>query len=223
MILRFLKTYEFEQEKAQSNLFAFLEMRKKNPKLFSKRVLASKEVHDLLNVQQIFPTKKITNENNKVSVFRNLDPNPKNFNLCDFYKLFLIALDAKFMTVEDEENAHDGDILVCDMTNFHIKQLLQILASPSLVQVLLKYVQESIPMKLIQIHFVNAPPIFMKLIKFVKPFLSKAISEAINFHQTLETLHETIGGEYLPEEYGGSAGKCEELNRIWVENVLTKR
>lgn len=224
LLLRFLKTYDFEQEKAQKLLLVFLKMRKKNPKLFSNRTLAGKEIHDLTNVQQIFPIRKITNENNMISVFRILDPNPKDFNLCDFYKLFLIILDAKFMSVEDEEkDIHDGDILVCDMKNFHMKQLLQSFASPFLVQALLNFVQESTPMKLVQIHFITASHIFMRLIKFVKPFLRKEISEAINFHQSLETLHEMIGKDSLPEEYGGSAGKCDDLNNIFLKSLLAKR
>ena len=48
-------------------------------------------------------------------------------------------------------------------------------------------------------HVVNAPRIFDLVFSIFKPFLSEYTRESIKFHSSLDTLHEDVGKEILPE------------------------
>jgi hypothetical protein len=81
-------------------------------------------------------------------------------------------------------------------------------------------IQEAAPIKIIQNHFINCPPIMEKLLALIKPFLNKEVLESLKIHTTLESLHECIPKELLPTEYGGDDFSLEELHpqiKAWLE------
>ena len=43
----------------------------------------------------------------------------------------------------------------------------------------------------------------------VKPFLNKRVRNSIQFHDSLETLHQHVPKEILPTELGGSSGSYD--------------
>lgn len=51
------------------------------------------------------------------------------------------------------------------------------------------------------------------IISWIKPFLKKKISDRMHFHPDgLESLYKFVPKEILPEEYGGNAGKLQEIH-----------
>lgn len=226
LLFRYLKIYDFNLEKAKKLLLVNLEMRAKNPDLFEKRDLLSDEFQRVYKVQHVFSMPETTPENNKVTIFRIVESDTDKYNVCEIFRFLLATLDAKLVTtVTNEENdmLHDGDIFVNDMTNFGFKVLMKFIANLSLVKNHLKYSQEATPMKMVQNHYVNCSAAIPKLLSFLKPFLNKEVADSLYFHSNLETLHAIVPKECLPEEYGGTGGKSEEINRVWMEIFMSKR
>lgn len=226
MLLRLLKIYEFDLEKAKNLLLIFLKIRQKNSILFSNRDLLSEEFIQTSKYHQFFPMRRCTPENHKISIYRINESRSENLNICSFVRFIFAWLDAKFVTIlpgDENELPHDGEIFVSDVKNYGIKELLQALASPFLVKMIAKYVQEAAPLKIVQLHFINGPTAFVKLMKFIKTFLNKDVADALIFHSSLESLYAKVPKEYLPIEFGGTAGKCDDLNREWVQIFMGKR
>lgn len=71
--------------------------------------------------------------------------------------------------------------------------------------------QECIFYKLEKVHLFNASPIISRIYSLVKPFIKKDLQEQIIFHSSHEDLADLIGKDHLPNDYGGNAGKVEEL------------
>lgn len=42
-----------------------------------------------------------------------------------------------------------------------------------------------------------------KLLAIMKPFMKKELMNVMHLHQSVETFHEYVPKEYLPEDYGG--------------------
>lgn len=60
----------------------------------------------------------------------------------------------------------------------------------------------------------------MKLIALVRPFLRKELFDVMHFHSSgYETLYEYIPKNMLPNEYGGNAGKLDEIHKKSLELV----
>lgn len=66
---------------------------------------------------------------------------------------------------------------------------------------------EVAPLKSYDIHLVNTSPFVYKLAKVVLPFMMQCVKDKIHFHSSdMSTLHELIGKDCLPEQYGGPKG-----------------
>jgi hypothetical protein len=63
---------------------------------------------------------------------------------------------------------------------------------------------ELLPLKQMEVHVVNSSTLMNTAISLVFPLLSQSIKEQVYFHyQNFPSLHEHIGSEILPIEYGG--------------------
>jgi hypothetical protein len=136
--------------------------------------------------------------------------------------MILAVLDARF-SIEDSGEIPDGDVLIYDMTYFGFKHLMKFVMDPGNMKGYLKYCQDYAPNKLVQTHFINCSSVIPKLMAFVKPFLNKEVAESLRFHTKLESLHEMVPKECLPNEFGGSLGKVDDLFEEWVKVFMTKR
>lgn len=220
-LLRFLKIYDFNVNKAKDLLVLNLEMRKKNPILFGNRDVLSDAFQQTFRIMQICPIKN-TVENHKVTCFRLVDADPDKYVYSDVCRTVVSMLDVRFVTVDDNELI-DGEIGVIDMTGFTFKHVLKSAMNLSLVKSYMKYVQEGAPFKIVQNHFINCPPIMDKFLALIKPFLKKEVLDTIKFHSSLESLYDTVSRDLLPNEFGGTAGSMVDINNAWIKKVESKR
>lgn len=214
--------YDFNLEKAKELLLLNLEMRKKNPNIFESRDFLSPEMQSTMRIIQMCPMPNLTPENHRISVFRLADADPNKYVYLDVCRLVVSMLDVRFVTPDGNE-LMAGEIGVIDMSGFGFKHLLKSAASLSVMRNYMKYVQEAVPIKIVQNHFINCSPIMDKFMSMMRPFLKKEILESIKFHTSLETLYDTISREFLPNEFGGSAGSIEDLQMEWAKYLETKR
>ncbi|KAH9631852.1 hypothetical protein HF086_000930 [Spodoptera exigua] len=83
---------------------------------------------------------------------------------------------------------------------------------------------DAMPIRLKQIHIINAPPFIDKLFSMMKPFLKQEVTNMVHFHvPKSDTLYKYLNKEDLPSDYGGSRPSMEELNKRVVDIVMEKR
>lgn len=74
---------------------------------------------------------------------------------------------------------------------------------------------EVAPVKSYDIHLVNTSVCVSKLMKIVMPFMIQGVLAKIHFHSSdLKTLHEMIGRDCLPEQYGGPEGNVIDYDEL---------
>lgn len=222
MLLRFLKVNDFDLEKAKELLLLNLEMRKENPSLFANRDISNDEFQQAFHTLQVFPMPKNTSENHKISISRLVDTNPDNYVYINTIRAVVAMLDIRFVTVDSNELI-DGEIGIIDMSGFGWRHFMKTASNLSIMKKYMRYVQEAAPFKVVQNHFVNCSPTMERFIAFLKPFMKKEILDSIKFHTSTETLFEYLPRELVPDEFGGTGGKCDEHHKNWLKIVESKR
>lgn len=77
-----------------------------------------------------------------------------------------------------------------------------------------------LPLKKMEVHVVNSSTLMNAAVSLVFPILSQSIKDQVYFHyQNFPSLHEHVGREVLPAEYGGLQ---ENMNYSDMANYLFK-
>uniref|UniRef100_A0A8W7PVQ4 CRAL-TRIO domain-containing protein n=1 Tax=Anopheles coluzzii TaxID=1518534 RepID=A0A8W7PVQ4_ANOCL len=118
--------------------------------------------------------------------------------------------------VKLEGNAK-GHIMLMDMHGMHVGHMTKM--NMAAVKKHMFYVQDALPIRLKQLHFINVVPFMNWLMSLVRPLLHKEVEEMINMHVGLGKLHEDIPIECLPNEVGGTAGSVQELHDSFKEKL----
>ena len=56
---------------------------------------------------------------------------------------------------------------------------------------------------------INCPRLLNTMYGMIKPLFNERVREMIQFHDSLESLHQEVDQSILPEELGGKAGKFD--------------
>jgi hypothetical protein len=214
--------YDFDVEAAKKLFIYFLETRKKHPALFHNRDVNSDALQTALSTMQLCAMPKNTKENHKITVFRLADPDPNNFSYNDIIRLILASLDARLIHC-DENELIDGEISVVDVSGFGFRHFTRTISCLGTMKAYMGYAQEAAPVKIIQSHFINCPPIMSKMLSVMKPFMMKEVWETLKVHTSLESLYEYLPRELLPSEYGGSVGSLDDMTKSTKEFVESHR
>lgn len=222
LLLRFLKVNEFDVEKAQKLIIVNLEVRKNHPEIFLKRDLLSEELQQAARTLFFIPMRKSTSQHQNISIFCLADTNPIVYDLLEVVRLMHATFDARFVMCEGTKLTQ-GEICICDMKGFSFRHMLKVVRCMSIMSGHLKYSQAAVPTKIVQNHFINCSSFVHRLLSIMKPFMKQELIDTMKFHVNIETLHEYIPRELLPNEFGGTAGSLSNLHAEWQEKLLEKR
>ncbi|XP_050428173.1 alpha-tocopherol transfer protein-like [Adelges cooleyi] len=114
-----------------------------------------------------------------------------------------------------------GNIILLDLEFVRLNQFLA--CTPTLTKNLLRCTIDAFPLRVKAIHYVNPPKFMSRLINFFKMFLPNKIKDRLFVHDTYDSLYEHVSKDVLPEKYGGSAGKIEEMEDKLIEHLLQNK
>lgn len=160
---------------------------------------------------QICSLPSYTKEKDRITIFRLIDEDPNQYDPVSFYKMVFMLSDVRYIT-PDPIGLTEGEIGIMDFKGFTFRHFLKVATNFSTTRLYLKYVQEAVPFKIRQNHFVNCSPSLSRIMTLIRPFVKKELFDAMHFHPAgYESLYEFIPREKLPLEYGGDAGKIDEI------------
>ncbi|KAJ8714605.1 hypothetical protein PYW07_002830 [Mythimna separata] len=219
LLLRFLTSCRFSMERAKKTIDLFFTIRSNGPELFCKRDPWSPEIRRVFEITDMLPLPNKTKENYKVFIYRLNNPDLDLFNFVDAVKTFFMLADTRL--TEDHE-IPDGEIPIFDAANVSLKFIGKV--NLSALRKYMMYTQEAMPIRLKQVHVINAPSYIGKIFAICKPFLKTEVSKLIKFHEpNTDTLYKDIPQEILPSEFGGKAGPIEQIKREWIKKMEAKR
>lgn len=88
----------------------------------------------------------------------------------------------------------------------------------------MKFTQEAFPVQLKEIHLINVSSVLGKLLYLLKPFLKTSVKNMLNYHYpNTTTFHECIDQDLMPFEYGGKAGRLQDIKNDFIKQIESKR
>ncbi|CAH2266262.1 jg17823 [Pararge aegeria aegeria] len=152
-----------------------------------------------------------TSEGYRIFYSHLIDYNPKHFN-------FGQALSHIIYVAQLEEGTWPGFLLVVDFEGVTLGHLARM--DLQNIQQLLYYLQEAILVKLMGLHFMNAPSFIDKLLLMMKPFMKKTLMDVLHIHTTgSKTLEKFLPIEALPKESGGEYKTYQEITDDVLERL----
>ncbi|KFM57149.1 Alpha-tocopherol transfer protein-like protein, partial [Stegodyphus mimosarum] len=98
-----------------------------------------------------------------------------------------------------------GQITLADMKGFSWSHIFQVTIHD--IKCFVNTVQDGMPIRHKAMHVINNPSIFGIIFGILKPLLSKKLKSRIHLHgDNLNSLHQFIPPDILPEEFGGTQG-----------------
>ncbi|XP_026740971.1 alpha-tocopherol transfer protein-like [Trichoplusia ni] len=219
LLRRFLTSCHFSLERAKRLIDHFFTVRASAPDLFCKRDPWSPEIKRVFEITDMLPLPNKTQQNYKVFIYRLNNPDLDLFNFVDAVKTFFMLADTR---LTEDNDIPTGEIPIFDSANVSLKFISKI--NLSALRKYMIYTQEAMPIRLKQVHVINAPSYIGKIFAICKPFLKAEVSKLIKFHEpNSDTLYKDIPQEILPTEYGGKAGSIEQIKREWIKKMEAKR
>lgn len=161
----------------------------------------------------------------KISGNRNLwiwqlnDPGLEVYDYVTDAKVFFLSGDVWLLT---DDHLEDSDVVLMDVKDINLKFLKKF--NMSIAKKMGKYQEEGMPIRLKQIHVINAPSFIDKLHGLMKPFLKQEINDMIHFHKpNTDSIFKYINKEELPDDYGGKAGKMADLMKKSYSEIMANR
>ncbi|CAG4932545.1 unnamed protein product [Colias eurytheme] len=137
-------------------------------------------------------------------------------NITNFFKYtFMIA---------EYEKATDyvaGIHLTVDFSEINLMDLLSKLNPVELKQVITTFIV-AYGMKIQGIHCISTSKLIDAFIAILKQFLKPKIVSRIHVYKNWEELHDVIGKDVLPKDFGGDEKSIKELHADWVEELSSE-
>ncbi|XP_076242795.1 alpha-tocopherol transfer protein-like [Calliopsis andreniformis] len=217
-LILFLHSNYYSIEAAKNTMENFYTIRSHIPEIFSNRdPLGSKEVRQAMNVVFATSLKEPTKKGYKVLFGKLIDPDPSHYSFEDASKYFFMVSEM----VGLKTGTCDGYVFISDAAEVTLGHASRI--SPMALKKVVMYVQEAIPVRLKELHFINTPPVMDVVLNMMKPFMKKELWSMIHLHSSLKTLEEFISLDILPDEIGGKAGPISKLHEEQVKEIESKR
>jgi len=116
-----------------------------------------------------------------------------------------------------------GMVIITDMKGASANHLT--LFNISIMKKLITMMETAWPMKPKAEHILNMPGFFESMHSIIQGMQKEKMRQRTKVHKSgeLSALHEDIGTEILPAEYGGSNGTIADLTTYWKEEVMKER
>jgi len=136
--------------------------------------------------------------------------NPDKVNLDDIFRSNYLFLEEMTST---EETQICGVTAIVDFEGMSFYQARQF--TPKHAIRMVQIIQDSFPCRFQEFHMINQPQVFNFLFAVVKPFLSEKIKKRIYLHgRDMESLHDKVDPEILPDFLGGSESLDETIRKF---------
>lgn len=167
----------------------------------------------------LFP--KVTPQNNRVMLIRLIDFDPDHIIFEDAVTVFSMVYDMTLITPEEPSLA-DGEIAIFDLKGITVKHLTKL--GFSTLRCYFRYMLESHPMRVKEVHVLNCSSVMDKLMLILRPFLGAKTMKAIHFHAPESlTLFDYVPRDIVPVELGGDGDSLDGPKWYWIRRIEDHR
>ncbi|XKL63841.1 hypothetical protein PGB90_006205 [Kerria lacca] len=154
--------------------------------------------HNFWDVAYCFDLPMSTPEGYRIVYCGLKDFDPAKYN----YEIITAMFTKIMLTIIMEQGLCCGYAFIHDLQGFSFSHLSSV--SISLIRKFLYISQETLQLKVRQIHIINGRSIIEKIMMLTKPFLKKELFDMIHIQSDINKFQESFGKERLPLDVGGT-------------------
>ncbi|CAL1681553.1 unnamed protein product [Lasius platythorax] len=216
-LLIFLRPCKFYSQSAFELMKRIADFRDKNSVLFHN--LMPSDERDAFTNHNILNVLKTTDHKNRrvmiVQCGKTWDPTKVSSDQI-LRMLYLVHL----LAIQEPETQIFGGVVIMDFDGLSMKQIKGL--SPSFSLKLLSFIQDAMPLRLKEVHFVKQPFLFNLVWTMFKPFVKEKLRKRMFFHgNNMPALHNHIPATHLPKNYGGEQPEIDYSGADWYPTMLT--
>ncbi|KAG8188108.1 hypothetical protein JTE90_029036, partial [Oedothorax gibbosus] len=211
-LLQFLRARKYITHEAFDLLKRYYQHRKTYASLYEN--YSPKQLRDVMdkNIMNFLPTRNSDGCAVWAVQFGKWDPEVTSFD--DILRFGLLCNE---QALKNPVTQISGVVSVVDLKELSWTHLFHI-PSTSL-RCYINATQDSLPIRHKAIHVINNPSIFAFLFAALKPLLNPKLKDRIHFHgSNLNSLHQFLPADTLPEEFGGTQGTFQ--NQKFYSSLL---
>ncbi|XP_066581713.1 alpha-tocopherol transfer protein-like [Prorops nasuta] len=218
-LLKFLFGCKNSVERCKQILERYFSVRTALPEFFAVRDPLANDIQKCFKSIDYFVLPSLTKEGHRVTILRLKDTSIENFCLKSITRRILMVLDMRIL-----EEPCLSNIMILDLKGFTAAHFAKCSPTQTLVRKAMLAVQDSMPLRLTRVHYLNAPAFIGSVLNIFYPLLKEKLIQKFRIHTGGgEDLHPYIERDILPFEYGGKAGSFAELNESWKKKLEKNR
>ncbi|KAL1518035.1 hypothetical protein ABEB36_001721 [Hypothenemus hampei] len=217
-LLRFLRVKKFSIPLAQQTLLKYLNFRKRFPGIFLNMDCRDPINNELISGGYIVVSPVRDNNGRRVVIYNTSKFDPKKYSGMHLAKAHAIVYET---LLAEEDNQILGVTHVADLRG--VNPSFFTLFSASDFGYLIKWGEQSIPMRHKEIHLINMPQTIKYVYDFAKSNLSKKLKQRLMVHDSHAQLFESVGQRCFPKEMGGTCTTVSKMIDSWKIELEEKR
>jgi hypothetical protein len=128
--------------------------------------------------------------------------------------LLMYGLDA----LQSVDFQREGVVIIVDAQHISLKHAKCL--NFSIIRMLSSVYIDSLPIRYRAIHVVNHSVVVDVMLPMIKMFMSRKLRQRITMHSSLESLHEAVPKEILPESLGGPLSDEEAFDSKFEQRIV---
>ncbi|ODN04108.1 Alpha-tocopherol transfer protein-like [Orchesella cincta] len=215
-LLAFVRGRKYDIDKATKTLHTFIKLRRVDYRDFFQRFLPSYIKHGFdtpIRVQGVLKNRDPQGRFVGIDRLGVWDPDrvtPEQGGML----LLMYGLDA----IKSEQLQREGVVIIVDCLHISLKHAKCL--NLSLLRMLAGIYIDSLPVKYKSIHLVNHSVIVDLFLPMIKMFMSRKLRQRIVIHSSLESLHEAVPREILPESLGGPLSDEDAFDSKFEQRII---
>ncbi|XP_045468133.1 alpha-tocopherol transfer protein-like [Harmonia axyridis] len=213
-LLNFLRSCYFSLERTKQKIDRYFTVRAAIPEFYRDWDIKRPELVAITSVGQACAMPKLTPEGRRVMILRGFDKNMETPNVTHFIRIAFMFADIR---IKEESHGVSGDVYIFDasiLTAGHFAKA----ANPVIFKKFL-FCLKAYPIKVKEIHVVNANSMVDIVINWIMLLVKEKYRKLVHVHTSIETLHDYIPKDVLPEEYGGTCGSSKNFTEQWIKKL----
>ncbi|XP_069687985.1 alpha-tocopherol transfer protein-like [Periplaneta americana] len=216
---RFLYGCKLSAERTKRVLDTYYMVRATVPEFFKNRDPMSKDMQLCFNAVYYVPLPVLTPLGYRATLLRLADYDVDKFDVRSLTTRIVMSLDARLL----EERCLNNVMLV-DLQGFSTGHYSKLSPTHSVCRKALLCIQDAFPLRLAQVHLLNAPAFIGNIMNLFRPFLKEKLIGKFFFHCAgYESLYEHVPKDVLPMEYGGHLSSIHDLTESWNRKLISLR